>query len=199
MNDSGVPGFTEDQLEEYLGSGDAKAIFETSAGIDSSAGIYELNGFFILKWGAAEGTESGIEVLDTESLDEARSIAENRVSELADDSNTDFDEYLELGSLAGFGSPDRFYPLPEGYRPIYSYALTSDYYQDEVAEIILYCKDSEFLKSSDCELDEGILAFSKAKGLVVGEFESLDEVKATVIEEPPGFSLEFRDLTDSEE
>jgi hypothetical protein len=42
------------------------------------------------------------------------------------------------------------------------------------------------------------LAFSKAKGLVVGEFESLDEVKATVIEEPPGFSLEFRDLTDSE-
>ena len=198
MNDSGVPGFTEDQLEEYLGSGDAKPIFETSAGVDSFAEIHELNGRLILKWATCEWTETGFCVLETDSLDEARSLAESQAFELAGDSNTDFDPYLELGSLAGFSSPDRFYPLPEGYRPIYSYVLTSDYYQDEVAEIILYCKDSEFLKSSDCELDEGILAFSKAKGLVVGEFESLDEVKATVIEEPPGFSLEFRDLTDSE-
>ena len=199
LADSGVPGFTEDQLEEYISSGDIDPIFETSAGIDSHAEIYELNGRFVLQWRAAEGTESGMEVLDTESLDEARAIAESQASDLASYTNTDFDEYLDLGNLVGFNSPDRFYPLPEGYRPIYSYVLESDYYRDEVAEIVLYSKNSESHNSNDSVFDEGVLAFSKAQGLVVGEFESLEEVKATVIEEPPGFMLEFRDLTDSEE
>ena len=203
MAASGVPGFTEDQLEEYLGSGDLDPIFETSAGVDSFAEIYELNGRLILKWASCEWTETGFRVLDTESLDEARSLAERQASELASDSNTNFDPYLDLGSLAGFGSqPDRFYPLPEDLFLVCSYTLISDYDNGEYAEIVLYSRSVVAVQSTDpedAEDAETVLAFSTDKGLVVGEFESLEEVQATVIEEPPGFTLEFRDLTDSEE
>jgi hypothetical protein len=200
MAASGVPGFTEDQLEEYLGSGDLDPIFETSAGVDSFAEIYELNGRLILKWASCEWTETGFRVLDTDSLDEARSLAESQASELASDSNTNFDPYLDLGSLAGFGSqPDRFYPLPEDLVSVCSYTLISDYDNGECAEIVMYSRSVVAVQSTDPEDAETVLAFSTDKGLVVGEFESLDEVKATVIEEPPGFTLEFRDLSDSEE
>jgi hypothetical protein len=63
----------------------------------------------------------------------------------------------------------------------------------------MYSRSVVAVQSTDPEDAETVLAFSTDKGLVVGEFESLDEVKATVIEEPPGFTLEFRDLSDSEE
>ena len=199
MSDSGVPGFTEDQLEEHLGSGVIDPVFETSAGNDSFAEIYELNGRLILKWASCEWTETGFRVLDTDSLDEARSLAESQASDLASDSNTNFDPYLELGSLAGFGSqPDRFYPLPEDLIPVCSYTLISNYDNGEYAEIILYSKSVVAAQSTDLEDAETVLAFSTDNGLVVGEFESLEDAKATVMEEPAGFTLEFCDLTDLE-
>lgn len=198
MSDSGVPDFTEQQLEEYLSSGDADPIFETSAGLDSFAEIYELNGRLILKWASCEWTETGFRVLDTDSLNEARSLAESKASDLASDSNTNFDPYLELGSLAGFGSqPDRFYPLPEDLIPVCSYTLFSNYDNGEYAEIVLYSKSPVAAQSTDLEDTETVLAFSTDKGLVVGEFESLEEVQATVMEEPAGFTLEFYEWAES--
>jgi hypothetical protein len=198
MSDSGVPDFTEQQLEEYLSSGDADPIFETSAGLDSFAEIYELNGRLILKWTSCEWTETGFRVLDTDSLDEARSLAESQASDLASDSNTNFDQYLELGSLAGFGSqPDRFYPLPEDLVPICSYTLVSNYDNGEYAEIVLYSKSVVAAQSTESEDAESVLAFSTDNGLVVGEFESLEKVQATVMEEPAGFTLEFYEWAES--
>ncbi len=197
MTDSGVPGFTEDQLQEYLSSGSIQPIYKTTAGIDSSVEIYEINGRLILQWATAEWTDTGYEVLDTTSLDKARSVGDRRVFLLAEISNTNFDKFLGLGSLAGTSSPDRFYPLPEGFRPIRSYVLTSDYYQDDVAEIVLHSFDPEFRESSHSAPNDRVLAFSKAQGLVVGEFQSLDDVGLAVIDEPPGFTLKMFETGDS--
>lgn len=196
MSDSGVPGFTTEQLEEYLDSGDADPIFQASAGIDSSAEIYEINGRLILKWSSCEWTETGIRVLDTNSLDDARSIAEDQVSDLASEYSSNFDSYLELGSLAGSrSSPDRFYPLPEDFVPFASYVLISDFDQGDCAEIILYANSPDPQKTNGSENDRVILAFSSDNGLVVGEFDSLEEVRETVMEEPPGFTLKFQEWT----
>jgi hypothetical protein len=196
MSESGVPGFTTEQLEEYLDSGDTDPIFQASAGVDSSAEIYEINGRLILKWSTCEWTESGIRVLDTNSLDDARSIAEDQVSDLASEYSSNFDSYLELGPLAGSRSiPDRFYPLPENVAPVASFVLVSDFDQGECAEIILYANSTDSEEIGAPMAGQVILAFSSDIGLVVGEFDSLEEVRETVMEEPPGFTLKFQEWT----
>jgi|LakMenE01Jun11ns_1017448.scaffolds.fasta_scaffold9814512_2 hypothetical protein len=201
MTDSGVPGFTQDQLEEYIGSGDIDPILKTFAGADSSAEIYELNGRFILKWTACDFNEGGIEALDTESLDEARKIAEVQAHENIGEWHA-FDRLLELGTLAAnpFGNThNRFYPLPDGYSQVGLYRLEHQYDDDEVAKIFLYKRTTGRLKKDNASDGPSVLAFSALNGLVVGEFDSLEEAHEAVIEEPLGYTLEFCDLTDSEE
>jgi hypothetical protein len=135
-------------------------------------------------------------VVDTNSLDDARSIAEDQVSDLASEYSSNFDSYLELGTLAGFrDSPDRFYPLPEDFVPFASYVLVSDFDQGDCAEIILHVDSPDPQKTSGTETDQVILTFSSDNGLVVGEFDSLEEVRETVMGEPPGFTLKFQEWT----
>ncbi len=190
--ESEVPGFTGEQLEEYILSGRLSPIITESDGVDALAEIYELNGRLILTWYAQEGEESGFEVLETQSLDEAREIAQGRASEITGEYE-DVDRFLNLGTLAGSSSrPDRFYPLPDRYSRLGTYELTYDYDRGTRAEIHLFQRESE---ASD--VGPPILVYSSEIGLVVGEFDSLAEVQEEIIEEPLGFTLESTGL-DSE-
>ena len=65
----------------------------------------------------------------------------------------------------------------------------------DCAEIILYASSPDAQEASGSRTDQAILAFSSDIGLVVGEFDSLEEVRETVMEEPPGFTLKFQEWT----
>lgn len=187
--ESEIPEFTEAELEDYIGEGHLTPILTETRGVDASAEVYELNGRLILTWSAHEGTDSGFEVLLTQSLDEARVLARDKASEITDEYEQ-FDSFLELGTLAGFGGhPDQFYPLPDDYLRIGTYELISDYDLGTQAEIHVFrCK------SGTSDVGRSILVYSADIGLVVGEFDSMEEVQEEVIEETPGFTLNYTEI-----
>jgi len=177
MDDGGIPGYSLDELDE-IASEDESPAFEAEH-YDASATIHLIEGRFVMRWSAMEGSMSGIQVLEVNSIDAAMDEANFKASELASDAGTYFDKYLGLDNIR----IDPPIQVPEHAERVGSKVLYDSYSEDDLSTLIIYRS-----------VESGVAAYlvTTETGVVIGEYNSIEEIDEA-IDEPTAFSVDDRD------
>lgn len=144
------------ELADY----DDEPVYETGEG-HASVTVHFVGGQYVVRWTAAEGSESGAEVLWFCDESDAIDCADDKLSDLASDWGLDFDDYL---GLARIPKKDRV-DLPDGVLPLQWRVLFDSYDLGILAQVVIH--------ELPDEMTDRFAITRVGSSKIVGRFESI--------------------------